>query len=230
MSARYAIYYAPEDGGVLEALGRSWLGRDARTGKAVDRPEVPGIAPNRLHAITEDPRRYGFHGTLKPPFALAGGHDREGLVEAIERFAAGRAAFAIPALRLAELGSFLALVPGSPCAELDALAADCVRAFDPYRAPPSEAELLRRKASGLSPRQERYLAEWGYPYVFDEFRFHLTLTGRVPDAEERATVRAFLESVTAPVCREPVEVVSLCLFEQPDREAPFILTRRFVFG
>lgn len=230
MAARYAIYYAPEDGTDLAALGCRWLGRDARTGAAVDEPAVPGVAPDRLHALTADPRGYGFHGTLKPPFTLAEGSSQAALAEAAGAFAARRAPFHAPPLRLAVLGSFIALVPGGPCLDLDALAADCVRAFDRHRAPPTPAELARRRAPGLSPRQEQYLAEWGYPYIFDEFRFHLTLTGRVPDTAERAALLEALGPLTAPVCREPLPVRSICLFVQPDRDSPFLLHRRFPFG
>jgi hypothetical protein len=28
-------------------------------------------------------------------------------------------------------------------------------------------------------RQRNYLDRWGYPYVMEEFRFHMTLTGRL---------------------------------------------------
>jgi len=103
MPARYAIYYAPKPDSPLDRFGAAWLGRSAHTGAAVDRTAVPGIEPRRLHELTAEPRRYGFHGTLKPPFALREGTTAADLVEAARAFAAVRAPFLLPPLRLAAL-------------------------------------------------------------------------------------------------------------------------------
>ncbi|WP_119458994.1 DUF1045 domain-containing protein [Rhodospirillaceae bacterium SYSU D60014] len=220
MAARYALYYAPEPGSALETFGRRWLGCESATREA---------AP-RLEEITRAPRHYGFHGTLKAPFRLADGHSLEALQRAITAFAATRAGFELPPLRLATLGRFLALVSSGPCEPLASLAADCVTAFDSFRKPPSADELARRRANGLTERQNQLLIRWGYPYVLDEFRFHLTLTGSLDDEREREAVRRTLAPLVTPLCEEPVAVQSICLFEQADGTAPFRIARRYAFG
>ncbi|HSK41509.1 MAG TPA: DUF1045 domain-containing protein, partial [Arenibaculum sp.] len=228
MAPRYAVYFAPPAGGALWRCGSAWLGRDAGTGRSPARPAVAGFAPGRLDELTAEPRRYGFHGTLKPPMALAPGRSEADLLTACAGFAASRTAFEAPPQRLAALGGFLALVPSAPSPELDALAADCVRAFDALRAPPAADELARRRASVLSERQHRYLREWGYPYVMEEFRFHMTLTGRL-DAADREPLKAALERLAAPLATEPLPVDAIALFVQHERGAPFRILARFPF-
>lgn len=223
---RHAVYFAPAAGSILEERAAAWLGRDL-LGRPVARPEVPGVRAERLEAITAPPRHYGFHATLKPPFALAEGATVEDLTAALEDFAAPRASFAVPQPRVEALGDFLALRTDSVA--LDDLAADCVRAFDFFRGPQSEAEIAKRRAGGLSRRQEDMLARWGYPYVMDQFRFHMTLTGALPDPAEREAVAAWLRTWFSPALNGPLTVREIALYTQTDRAAPFTLTRRFPF-
>ncbi|MQX37758.1 DUF1045 domain-containing protein [Roseospira navarrensis] len=227
---RYAIYHAPLPGSALDDRAAAWLGRDAETGTARARPDVPGVAAARAEALTESPRFYGFHGTLKAPFALAAGTTADDLLAAVDGFAADRAAVSLPPLRVAGLGPFLALVPTAPCPALDELAAACVQTFDPFRAPPDAAELARRRAAGLTAAQTILLERWGYPYVMDAFRFHMTLTGPIADADERGVVAEGLSGLFAPVLGAPEPVTGLCVFHQPDRTTPFRLIHRAPFG
>ena len=219
--ARYAVYFAPGAGSGLELVCASVLGRCARTGKELAQPVLPGVEPQRLAELTASPRRYGLHGTLKPPFFLAEGMTEAGLLDAVAGLAAVRPAFELPPLRLESLGSFLALIPSAPCPELDALARACVTELDPFRRPPSAEELARRRARGLTAGQDRLLERWGYPYVLDEFRFHLTLTGKIHDPDERRTVQAALTALLAPVLQSPVRVEDIHVFRQPTPNAPF---------
>lgn len=229
MNSRYALYFAPQDDDPLALLGARWLGRNARTGDQLDRPALDGRDDAALEALTAAPRRYGFHGTLKPPFVLADGRSARDLEAATETFAAAEQSFDIPRMAVTEVGSFLALTPSAPCPELDRLATECVRRFDGFRAPPPPKETARRQAHGLTARQAAYLERWGYPYVMEDFRFHLTLTDGIADQDDRASLRRDLEALFAPVLQRPVRVASLCLFRQPD-DAPFRLVRRFPFG
>lgn len=230
MSGRYAIYFAPLADSDLTCFGDRWLGRNAESGKAVPQPVLDGLDADRLRALTQAPRHYGFHGTLKPPFQLAAGCDVDDLRRAMAGFASQQAAFRIAALRLREIGDFLALVPARPAPALSRLADACVTEFDAYRAPPDTAELAKRHAAGLTPRQAELLARWGYPYVLDEFRFHLTLTGPIADQEERIRVANLLQPLVAPLLEQPVPVREFSLFHQPDRAAPFRLIQRLAFG
>ncbi len=220
MSGRYALYFAPVADSGLARFGERWLGE----------PALAGFDAGRLRALTDAPRHYGFHGTLKPPFHLADGCDAARLRQAAATFAMRQAPFEIDALRLRAIGDFVALVPAAPPPALSALAEACVTAFDSYRAPPDSAELAKRHAAGLTPRQAVLLARWGYPYVMDEFRFHLTLTGPIADAAERTRVVDLLAPLVAPLLAQPVPVRELCLFHQPDRATPFRPTDRFAFG
>jgi putative phosphonate metabolism protein len=229
MTDRYALYFAPEPGTPLDRFGNAWLGRDARTGEAMPPSAVPGLTAAEVTRLTAAPRRYGFHATLKPPFALAEGQRPEALFEAISRFAAQRLPLAAPPLRLARLDGFLALVPSDRTAELHALADDCVVAFDAFRAAPGEAELARRRAAGLTPRQGAQLRRWGYPYVFEDFRFHMTLTGTLAPAEQ-AVLMAALAPLVAPFGREPLPVRAVSLFAQPAPDQPFRRLRDFHFA
>lgn len=144
-------------------------------------------------------------------------------------FAAGRHPFCAPPIALQAIDGFLALTLSTPCPAMDALAADCVAAFDPFRRPPDTAEFDTRRSRGLTPRQEQHLLRWGYPYVFEDFRFHMTLTGRLDEAE-RAVVETALQPLVAPFCAAPFEIEGIALFRQPDRNSPFLLTERFPFA
>ncbi|WP_007513349.1 MULTISPECIES: DUF1045 domain-containing protein [Pseudofrankia] len=227
MTARFAIYAAPGTGPTdaaavaLREKAERWLGR-AVSGEPVT-PGVPaGWTRETVDAMTVDARRYGFHATLKAPFRLAEGRTPDELDAACASFAAGRAGVTIPRLSLARLGSFFALVPGAEAAELYALADDVVTGFDGFRAPATEAELARRKPASLTPRQRELLGAWGYPYVLDEFRFHLTLTDGIPPRRQPDVERA-LSGWFAASLGATVRIDALALFTEAEPGAPFAL-------
>ena len=166
---RYAIYFAADADDALMRLGNAWLGRDPFAARDVNLPAIPGMDAARFRELTADPRRYGFHGTLKAPFHLKEGQNEADLVEACRAFAADIAPFRIEGLKVNRLGKFLALTPERPQPDLSAFAALCVRRFEPCRAPLSEADIARRRKSGLTPKQDSYLTGWGYPYIFAGF-------------------------------------------------------------
>lgn len=219
---RTAIYYAPPPDHPLAIAAASWLGRDAYNGAGIDRGPVSGFDPARLDALTAEPRRYGFHATLKPPFRFAAGRDIAGLRRELAAFCRDHAPVLIPALRLERLGSFFALTPGEALPPLLALAEAAVRDFDGFRAPPTGEEIARRNPERLTSRQREHLAAWGYPYVFDEFRFHMTLTGAVPDAR-RDAVDAVLRARFADFIGQPLSVDTICLFVEPDPPGDFVV-------
>lgn len=229
---RHAIYFAPAEGSPWWRFGAAWLGRDPATGAEVPQPALEAVAPDDFRALTATPRRYGFHATVKAPFELRAGATREALAAALERFCAARSAIALPQLRVTQLDDFLALVPAARESRVNDLAAECVRDFEPFRAPLDAAELERRRRKGLSPRQDRYLEEFGYPFVLAEYRFHLTLSGSLDAAPPHlvAAVRAAAEHAVAALAGEPLQLDALALFEQPERAAPFRLVARFPLG
>lgn len=167
------MYYVPPQGPLAD-FGAAWLGWDVARGRQAPQPALPG-----LRDITMTPRKYGFHGTLKPPFQLKESHTLDALEAAASELAASLPPAQCDGLELMTLGRFLALIPSGDLGPLQRVAEDCVRELDEFRAPAKDAELTRRRMAGLSPRQEMLLTQWGYPYVMEEFRFHLTLSGRL---------------------------------------------------
>lgn len=218
---RYAIYFAPPEHSPLNRLASAWLGRA---------PEVEGMrgefSEQEWLAATADPRVYGFHATLKPPFRLACDATEEDLIESVHAFAAAHGPFIAPPLRVRSLSRFLAMTLSAPCREFEALAADCVRELDRFRLPPSEEELARRRRSRLNAAQLGHLDRWGYPYVMEEWRFHMTLTGSL-EVGLFEKMGAHLKELFTPHCREPLAVDSICVFAQPAAGEPFHVKERF---
>ncbi len=227
MAARYAIYYAPDAASVLWQRASQWLGRDAASGEALLQPRFAALADLDFAALTADPRHYGFHATLKAPFALAEGMTEVGLIAAAEDFARTRTAFSTT-IRPRALGPFLAFQIDGACPEMGALESDCVRVFEPFRAPLTEADLERRRRAPLTPQQDAQLVAWGYPYVFSDFRFHMTLTGAIADEAVRARVLAAAEDYFADVPDEHI-FGSISVFRQADRGSAFGIIGRFGF-
>jgi len=225
-SGRYAVYFAPDSNTALARFGAAWLGYDAATGVQSTQSAVATMSPERLHEITGEPRRYGFHATLKPPYALDGRSDVSDLEKAVAALARRVAAFAAPPLRLARVGGFWALTLSESCPTMDHLAAICVEELDHFRAPPSETELARRRRAGLSPRQEALLQRWGYPYVMEEFRFHMTLTARL-QGEESDAVGSALAPLVERLTRAPLVIDAISLFYQENPQTAFRILHRY---
>ncbi|UPY39202.1 DUF1045 domain-containing protein [Sediminicoccus sp. KRV36] len=215
---RVAIYWAPELDDPLHAAGSAWLGRDAETAARVPQPPIPGLAD-----LTADPRSYGLHATLKPPFRLATRY-QDFIVEAA-RWAESQAPLTLPPLSVQDLKGFLALRETAPCPPLHALADSAVASLDHHRAPPTEEELARRRKAKLSATQEAMLTRWGYPYVMGEWQFHVTLTHRL-GAEDAARIRPFAEAHFAGPARQPRRVGAVCVFTQAAPGQPFLIAER----
>ena len=203
---RVAVYYAPAVVDPLWTAACDWLGWDAERGVAVAQPDVAGIVE-----FTADPRVYGFHCTLKPPMRLA--TDYAAFVADVAALAADIGAFPLPGFRVADLSGFLAVREAEPSRALQELADRCVERLDRHRAPPDEAELARRRGGGLSPAREANLVRWGYPLVFGEWRFHMTLTRRLTSAEQ-AHIRPAAEGYFRDALRRERVCDEICVFTQ----------------
>lgn len=208
---RYAVYALPG------ALGTN----DDPSAVAVRRTVEAWYANESFRDLTVDARRYGFHGTLKAPFRMAEGRTEAQLRDAADAFAAARASLVLRGLRPERLGGFRALRVSGDTSGIDALADDAVRSFDEFRAAPDADDRRRRRPEELPPRQRELFEQWGYPYVFDQFRFHLTLTDRIPPAREGAVD----EALAAHFADAPRDVLlrSIALFIEPERGADFEL-------
>lgn len=218
--SRYAIYFAAGSDSALSRFGAELLGYDVYTGNELPFPaEAARLAPD-WREITADPRKYGFHGTLKAPMALAPGRTEAELLAACVAFAGE--ARTIPVIRpiVDAISGFIAVIPAEPVVALQELAADCVRAFDGFRTALTAEDRARRKPEKLSERQRDYLDRWGYPYVMEEFRFHMTLTGRL-DAERRRPILETLRARFAALRLDALAIDRIALFKQDDAGARF---------
>jgi putative phosphonate metabolism protein len=218
---RVAIYYAPEMDDPLWSAGNRWLGRDPETGATFAKSAAIDI-PN----LTDEPALYGLHATLKPPMRLAPGTCYEEFVTAVAGLAAGLPAFSMPPLAVENLDGFLALREQRSSPELQALADGAVAALDRFREQPEAEELARRRRHGLTQAEEAMLERWGYPYVFRLWRFHITLSRRLGDAE-MARAKPIAESYFAEALAVPRRIRSLALFTQRGPGQPFLVAQRF---
>jgi len=221
---RYGIYYTPRHGALAD-FGAAWLGWDPVAGQSVAHPAVDGL-PCAISEITTSPRKYGLHGTIKPPFYLAVGMDADGLASNFEGLCSKLRPITMGGLVLARLGNFVALKIDGDQTPLTDLAATVVRELDVFRAPASQAEMARRRTANLSAEQEALLVQWGYPYVMEEFRFHMTLTGHL-GTDIEATMNALAPHV-APLLKRPFEIDSLTLVGE-DKNGMFHEVHRQTF-
>ncbi len=229
---RYAIYFVPEEGTPLDQFGASWVGRSCHTNRHLAPKSLPIEIESLRLKYMADPHRYGFHATLKPPFAMAnGGHSKKQLSDALSAFAGQQTPLPLPPLTVRTLGNFIALVPSREAPLVHRLAEDCVRQFDEFRALPSQEELTRRRrAASLTMRQDAYLQTWGYPYVFEEFRFHMTLTGRIDNDEERSVLQEALQSLWQEMPPQPILIDAITLLIEESKGQAFYVLERYPFA
>ena len=221
MSARYAIYFAPARHSPWWEFGSQWLGRDEYDNRARPQAALGDFLPPELSRLTEEPRRYGFHATLKAPFRLAEGSDEAGLITRLAALAPCLKPVALGPLNAAKLGNFVALVPDTDAGGLHTLAAACVAELDDLRAPLRDADRHRRSIEHLDPREVQLLNRYGYPYVLERFRFHLTLTGRLESALAKRVIHTVAPRIARLNAEAPLTLDRLCLFVENAPGAPF---------
>ncbi|AME25477.1 MULTISPECIES: DUF1045 domain-containing protein [Burkholderiaceae] len=226
--ARIALYYAPPAASAWWHAGSEWLGRDAETGEFMEPPVVPALG-QPVASLTVAPRRYGWHGTLVPPFHIAEGYNTEHVVLAAKEWAKRIAPFKAP-LQAADLGRFVALraAQSEHDGAIRDIAASALHALASLRARPSPEDTEKRLAPHLTPRQRALLLEWGYPYVLDEFRFHMTLSDSIDSEAQRTAIRTLWQARSEAL--GPLPFHGAALFVQAHRDAPFSLWQRLPFA
>lgn len=229
---RHAAYFAPAPDSQAWVLGSQWLGRCARSGEGFTQPVAAGWSANDFARVTQAPRRYGWHATLKAPFALA---EARTVSDLNAGFAGLSARFGTPftlAVQLVRMGDFLALVALRPCAPLQQLADTCVRELHDCAAPLPPSELARRSSNGLTPRQMDMLAQWGYPFVMEDFAFHLTLTGSLQGLTDArvAQLMRHAQDWFAPLLADGLQIDAVTWFAEDMPGADFRWVKRFGFA
>lgn len=231
MTTRYALYYAPAADAPLWSLASHWLGRDARNNQTLAQPSLARVNARDLNRFTSTPRHYGFHATLKPPMRLAAGISEEQLMSAVAEQASQVQAFDLPGLECKIMGNFLALRLTEECYAMNALAQRLVVELDELRAPATELEKQKRLAKPLTARQLANFHSYGYPYVLDDFRFHLTLSSSLPELYLH-DLMADAQDYFAEALKRPQRVEQVALYQQQDSEqdTPFVLVKEFALA
>ena len=229
---RHAAYFSPAPDSAAWLLGAQWLGRCPRSGKNLAQPVPDYWKPSFFAQITREPRRYGWHATLKAPFVLESGY---ALADLQARFTALAASFNqifMLEVEVAQVGNFLALVLRQPCQRLHDVARACVEQLHACAASLPPSEVARRSRGGLSPRQQAMLAKWGYPYVLDDFVFHITLTGPLDNlsAAQREQLAGHARNWFAPLLEQGLCVDAVSWFCEAQAGADFHFVERFGFA
>ena len=228
MAPRYALYFAPAPLSPLQVFGARILGYDPATGRhASHYPTIVDQIPN-WQLLARDPARYGFHATFKAPFELAPLRTEAELLSEVERAALQWDTIDLGALAVGKISNFVALVPCQTPTGLSEFAQALVEHLDAFRAPMSDADRARRQPDRLTSRQRPYLDRWGYPFVLDEFRFHMTLAGPIKP-QQIGFVRDSLERVFKTEVADwdaPVMIDAMSVFKQPQRDRPFHILSR----
>jgi len=220
---RYAVYFVPNVEQHWWAHASQWLGRCAVSQQFNAQPLIIEVSAKRFAELTEHPRRYGFHATMRAPFVLASEYQLADLVDGVFALCQHMRPFLLPRLRVTLMDEFLALVPERDVAQLAWLEEQCVTALNRYAQPLAPEELSRRRSAGLSSHEDALLVQWGYPYVLDRFRFHFSLTGSLAKASSQEvsalTQAAHQHFDHLPLCG----FESLAIFAEPTRGADFVL-------
>ena len=217
MFKRYAIYFVPK--GALAKFGRAWLGWDCRKGQYIRSENAFSEPLSDREYFTKKPRKYGLHATLKAPFRLQTTQNEPALRSAFHGFCNHQKPAASGNLTLSEQGGFISLRPQRQSAALFELGKNCLEAFDPFRAPLDQNDLNRRRNARLSPRQNDFLHQWGYPYVLQEFQFHITLSSRLSIMQREKIIPA-LKNLLAHELDCPFIIAHLALMGE-DRNGQF---------
>jgi hypothetical protein len=230
---RYALYLTPPPDSDLWRFGCDVIGRDALSSASREGFSLEGYSPDSWRIMTSDPRRYGFHATLKAPFPLRLDLDVGDLHDMVAEFARKQTPFDAGELKvgLVKAGkglAFVALKPEGALKELRSFEAGVVRRLDSLRAPLLESGRKYRGSDRLTPRQAYYLHAWGYPYVLDEFEPHFTLTNAIPDADRVARLLEWEFGLRVP--SRPLHVDALTLFGQKEPGGEFTILHRFPLG
>jgi hypothetical protein len=227
---RVAIYAAPDPQSDWWLRGSEWLGRCAAQRLELLQPCIDGVSVAQFAQLTAEPRRYGWHATLKAPFRLAPGEDMASLREGLADIARDHQGFALDRWEVARLGGFLALCPRQAPKALEALADDCVRRLQPLAAALDETELARRRRKPLTPEEDALMLAWGYPWVLHRFKFHFSLTGPIHGLAEEKVAQLQHAAAERFETLPPLTVDRLLLFAEPYPGADFECVEQLALG
>lgn len=230
MTARYGIYFTPDDNSELAAYGATVLRRTAVDASDWLNPDLAVSFPatSAWQEQIRKPAHYGFHATMKAPFELAQGQSADKLTAALEAFCRTQISIVLDGLAPVRSCRYDALALTQQPDEISRLASDCVTLFEQFRAPLGKADIARRNPASLTESELANMHRYGYPYVLNDFNFHMTLSGQ-SNRDDNAYF-AWLQDLYKTMVKEPPVLDRLCVFYQPDRQKPFIRIEEFKFG
>ena len=223
--SRFAIYFVPPESNDLTRFTASWFGWDVYKGIKVDYPVLHNLNYD-IKEITNTPSKYGFHGTLKAPFSLVPNKTIDDLKLSLSMLSRSIKKFLIPSICLREISGFIAIVPTVQNQSINFLARKCLEGLDCFRDAEPPEILNKRRSAGLSSSEERHLLKWGYPYVLDDFRFHLTMTGKLTPKVSK-NVFSVLSSELQAALNAPLPINKICLFGESNINGQFEVIDEF---
>ena len=207
------MYFEPPPGSPLARFGQEWFGMDTAAGWT-------GKAPT---PYVETPRKYGFHATLKAPMRLREDCTFADFNNSVQALSEKLKPVPLGILKPRRIGRFLALtVEPELHDDISKTAWSCVRELDRFRAPLTQAE--RDKRGMLAPELMQNMEAWGYPYVGDAFRFHMTLTSQLADSR----LEDALGTITGLLPSKPVMLDAISVYADPGGVRPFERVERHV--
>ena len=230
MTARYAIYFTPDDKSELAAYGATVLRRTPVDASDWLNPDLPVSFPDTSawHDQIKKPAHYGFHATIKAPFELAQGQSADKLITDLEAFCQNKTPIILDGLAPVRSSRYDALAFKQQPDEIPILASDCVTQFEVYRAPLTAADIERRNPASLTESELANMHRYGYPFVLNDFNFHMTLSGQ-NNRDDNAWF-VWLQDLYLAMVKETPIMDRLCVFYQIDRQSPFTRIEEFKFG
>ena len=225
---RYAIYYVPSENSELDLFGKCWLGWDPYKGVETTKSDLSKLPSfKKFSSLVLTPKQYGFHGTIKAPFRLKNEYTYNDLENKVREISKQIHSFYFDQLIIKKLGNFIGLIPTNNL-KINAVSNKFVEELDYLRDELSESEIKKRKPHKLTSNQKQMLFKWGYPYVFDEFKFHLTLTSKLNVVEIDDVLRS-LQNILKQVNLNKISFNNICIFGQKSDEK-FYFVQRFNFN
>ncbi len=224
---RYAIFYLPKQSSELWKRASQWLEYDSYLGEII----TSRVKPKHLSIYIQRAAKYGFHGTLKAPFRLHQGKTEEELLLHMDTVAKQLSPISTDGFEILQIGKYLALTlsdeAGGIHNKVTELANHCVEIFDVYRKPMAEDDRQQR-LTGLNARQIQLLDQWGYPYVQEQYQFHMTLADSIPE-NMISEVSKFAYEYLGDSIKKPINIDAISVLKQVNGK-PFEVIKTSFFS
>lgn len=225
---RYIISFAPKSTSMFWKLGALWFGYDASRNAYTKNTLVPGMPKEHHDAAVTTARRSGFNIILTGPFQLTAGMPEELLKTTISLYCQSLSTLQTGPLSIIETAHKLSISAQEISPQVQKLADDIVLEFNAFRLPANPLPEDSPIRAALTPGQLKNLIEWGQPYIFEELKFQIPLTGRLPE-KMSGPLKSFLEGRFIECLKTGFEIDNLSLFRLSGTKDPAELVDQFNF-